>query len=189
MLKLSFLSKSIKKLAINYLFRKDFYNIIKNKPLINIGKGFYTEKNKNTEFLENSKVLNLEKKLFENSNKDLDDKIKNEEIISNFNLNFDSKINNIFINKEILKDIENTEGIYNKENIESIYNKENTENDDKTSNKIKENNEEIESIRKLLNEFYSSKMKIREYRGIAKDCREKMNSEFLVNFFSDRYNK
>jgi len=32
-------------------------------------------------------------------------------------------------------------------------------------------------------------MKIREYRGIAKDCREKMNSEFLVNFFSDRYNK
>lgn len=167
MLKLSFLSKGIKKLVTNKLFTKEFHNIIKNKSLVNIPKRYFTEINKNPENNESNKEINLEKKLSDNTHENLKDKIKNEEIISNLNLNFDTKIDSISSNDQTLNEKEIKENSENKEN--------------NTNNKPKEE-EEIEQLRKLLPEFYYSKMSMKEYKNIANTYKEKLHSEFLVIF-------
>lgn len=176
MLKLSLLSKSIKKLVINNFIKKDFHNITKinlNKTGL-IQKNYFSEQNKTEQPNENKQEENLEKKV--ESNEKLNNK---EELFKNEDLNIDPKIDAISPKAETSGNSEENKKDDSNQNKEEnkTYNN-NNNNDESNKEKV---DEEIEQLAKLLSETYESKISVRKYKKIVREYKEKLHENLLVN--------
>jgi len=185
MLKLSFLSKGIKKLVPNkFLITNEFHNIIKinsNKQTCGgyfIQRNYFSESNKpQTQNEDKSEEKNAEKKLESDSNDNLKEKLqlnKHEELLKNLDKNIDSKIDS-FSTAQDLKGGNSEQKSQDDSSEQPGEKKENINNSEKA--KV---DDDIEELRKLLSDVYESKMSFKHYEKIVAEYKEKLHVKLLV---------
>ena len=147
--------KNFKRLNILFENKSLITNSIKlnqiNKFTFGNNRRFFCESNKNDQKIDKK----IDKENLQNE--------KNEDIIKEKTfdekvLEFDEKLDSISSNKP-------------SEKSES-----NSEEEQKNNEKV----DEIEELKKLYNEFFDSKMSVREYKKIRKEYKKKLNREFEV---------
>jgi len=173
MLKLSFLSKSIKKLVTNKFVLKEFHKIIKlnSNQIRNIQRSHFSELNKPAETKEYKTVKNSENKI---------ESKENPEILKNLNLNIDAKLDSISAKADSSGNSEEKA----QEDFKQGENKNNKASDGNSNKEDEKVDEEIEKLSKMLTEIYESKMSFKQYKTMAVEYKEKLNAELIVNFLS-----
>lgn len=186
MIKVNFLSKSLKKYFSKTFFNKEIHTLNnKLRPMSYLPKKFFSEENKNVdtskEKLMDLKLDNLEKKSsFDNIKKE---QIQNEELIRNIEI--DTRLEAIRLNTEESKK-ENMDINSNASNNKNNKSKNEEKSEKENTNKISAD-EEIEAMRKLLSEFYDSKMSYKEYLKIANEYKQMLYAEFVVFLISNLF--
>jgi hypothetical protein len=179
MLKLSFLSRSIKKLVTNKFVTKEFHKIIKlnSNQIRNIQRSHFSELNKPAETKENKTVKSSENKIETNENPNQKFNSK-EEILKNLDLNIDAKLDSISAKADTSGNSEEKAQEDSKQG-ENKNNKASDGNNNKDDEKV---DEEIEKLSNMLTEIYGSKMSFKQYKTMAVEYKEKLNAELIVNF-------